>query len=315
MRVGPPNSEQERADALGCLLRVDADAGSSDRLRDGLALAQAGEIDLSGLVAIWQDRRAVCAALFCLSPDGSAFVWPPEIRAGGRHEDAVAVLAEVVARTEAIGCPFAQAAVEPDRKDHGNALEAVGFQFLAELIYMQRPLCDPLSWASSIAGPVVAFTEPQAGRFAEVIERTFVGSQDCPGFTGIRSASDALHSYRSAGRFTPERWRLVERADGDVAVILVNDRPDERAREIVYFGVVPEARGQGLGRDLVTTTLHEARDQGIDSVLTAVDSSNAPAVALYESLGFSPVSRRVVYLRRGTADGRPQPSVSRTDSH
>lgn len=316
MRVRPPETDRERAEALACLLRTDADMGGSDRLRESLALAEAGEIDLNGLVAAWKDGQAICAALSCRTPDGSVFVWPPEVRSGGRHQDAVDVLGEVVARADASGCPFAQAAVESDRQDHQAALEAVGFRFLTDLLYMRRSLCDPLPVPCPVGGQVVTFTDREAARFATVIERTFIDSRDCPGFSGVRSASDALRSYRHAGEFTPARWRLVERDAHDVAVILVNDRTEERAQEIVYLGVAPEARRQRLGHDLVAIALHEARAGRFDSVLAAVDASNVPAIALYKQLGFSPVSRRRIYLRRVGDDNRPVTSGgSRADSH
>lgn len=298
MRIGPPETEQERAEALACLLRVDADPSGAERLSEGIALANSGEIDLRGLVAAWKEGRAICAALFCLSPDGSAFVWPPEFRADGRYEDAVAVLCEIASQVDVSGCLFAQAIVEPDRSDHRGALEAAGFPYLTDLLYLQRPLGGPIPLPNAVKGRLVTYSEPLAAKFAAVIERTFTDSRDCPGFTGIRSAADALRSYRWAGDFTPQRWQLVERGSEDVAVILVNDRPEERAREIVYFGVVPEARRQRMGRELVTTALHEARDAGLDCVVAAVDASNAPAVDLYNSLGFLPASRRAVFLRR-----------------
>lgn len=299
MRIGPPATEQERAEALACLLRVDGDSGGSERLCEGIALAESGEIDLGGLVAVWQEGRAVCAALFGLSPDGSAFVWPPEVRAGGRHEDAVAVLGEIAAQVDLSGCLFAQAIVEQDRPDHRAALEAAGFPYLTDLLYLQRPLGVPSPQPGAVAHRLVPYSDASAARFAAVIERTFTDSHDCPGFTGIRSAANALRSYRCAGDFTPQRWRLVERGPEDVAVILVNDRPEERAREIIYFGVVPEARRQGLGQELVATALHEARDAGLDCVVAAVDASNAPALDLYSRLGFLPASRRALFLRRG----------------
>ena len=48
-----------------------------------------------------------------------------------------------------------------------------------------------------------------------------------------------------------------------------------------------DARGQGVGRALVQATIDLARERGCRRVELDVNDANPPAVALYESLGFS----------------------------
>ncbi|HRN28133.1 MAG TPA: GNAT family N-acetyltransferase [Terrimesophilobacter sp.] len=50
-----------------------------------------------------------------------------------------------------------------------------------------------------------------------------------------------------------------------------------------------EHRGRGLGRELMTLALGEARGRGVGAVSLSAEPDN-PALRLYESLGFMPVA-------------------------
>jgi RimJ/RimL family protein N-acetyltransferase len=67
------------------------------------------------------------------------------------------------------------------------------------------------------------------------------------------------------------------------------------------IGLLPAARGHGLGRALMTAALAEARRRGLERVELDVFASNVRAVALYESLGFV---REGVRRRARKLDGR-----------
>lgn len=53
--------------------------------------------------------------------------------------------------------------------------------------------------------------------------------------------------------------------------------------------LAPEARGKGLGRALVAGLMRYAFENGAARAYLQVERGNAPAIALYESLGFVPV--------------------------
>ena len=58
--------------------------------------------------------------------------------------------------------------------------------------------------------------------------------------------------------------------------------------DITAMYVVPEARGRGLGRALLADALARVRSiPGVEQIHLAVISGNAPARALYASLGFT----------------------------
>jgi ribosomal protein S18 acetylase RimI-like enzyme len=57
----------------------------------------------------------------------------------------------------------------------------------------------------------------------------------------------------------------------------------------ISLGVEATWRGRGIGRALVTALAARARAAGIEGLSLSVDAKNAPAVALYQSLGFRTV--------------------------
>jgi len=65
--------------------------------------------------------------------------------------------------------------------------------------------------------------------------------------------------------------------------------------------VAQAARGKGNGRRIMCSLLVWGREQGASSALLAVEASNVPAIALYESLGFR-ANYEYWYRRRRSAE-------------
>ena len=63
--------------------------------------------------------------------------------------------------------------------------------------------------------------------------------------------------------------------------------PDRPEGEIYIIGVGDSERGRGLGRALALLGLHHLRAEGMQTCTLFVEADNAPALALYRSLGFS----------------------------
>ncbi|HTQ80279.1 MAG TPA: GNAT family N-acetyltransferase [Thermoanaerobaculia bacterium] len=72
------------------------------------------------------------------------------------------------------------------------------------------------------------------------------------------------------------------------------------------MGLLPDYRGQGLGRQLALAALAAARDAGMTRIELEVFASNVHAIALYESLGFV---REGVRHRARFIDGRYDDNV------
>jgi ribosomal protein S18 acetylase RimI-like enzyme len=90
-------------------------------------------------------------------------------------------------------------------------------------------------------------------------------------------------------------------ADGDTLVVVAGDGPDGlallRLRRSLWapglecylaeLYVVPDRRGRGLGRALLTAAMDAARERGADYIDLNTAETDVVARALYEKLGFS----------------------------
>lgn len=69
--------------------------------------------------------------------------------------------------------------------------------------------------------------------------------------------------------------------------------------ELLRIAVHPEARRQGLARQLLQASEAYLRERGITDLYLEVRTSNAPARALYEALGWRVQRARKAYYRDG----------------
>ena len=65
--------------------------------------------------------------------------------------------------------------------------------------------------------------------------------------------------------------------------------------DVMNVAVAPEGRRRGIGKALIRELSQVLHSQGIESLFLEVRASNAPAIALYEGLGFEFVGRRPRY--------------------
>lgn len=72
--------------------------------------------------------------------------------------------------------------------------------------------------------------------------------------------------------------------------------------DVMNLAVVPEARRRGLGRRLMEALWEKLMALGDESLTLEVRASNAPAIALYEGLGFAQVGRRPRYYEKPRED-------------
>lgn len=265
-----------------------------------------GEISLDGLLTARQRGKTVGVALYVHQPDETIFVWPPAVSSAADKTDSITdiLLGAIRQHVDRSGVWLAQCLLEPESASDRAALSRNGFPHLADLHYLRRPLTEPLPpLPRSLLHTEVYRPAENTGRFARLLERTYAGSLDCPALDGLRNGEQALRSHRAAGKFDPARWKIYRVAESDVGVLLLNAHADQNVWEVVYMGIVPEARGQGYGRAMLLTGLHEAQAAGCESVLLAVDGRNHYAINLYRSLGFCEWMVRSVHTRtRTTAD-------------
>ncbi len=166
---------------------------------------------------------------------------------------------------------------------------------MTHLNYMEHPLTSvPSKRLTDIR--YLSYSAAIAHAFQQTLLRTYMGTLDCPELNGVRSIDEIMAGHMAQGSFRPERWWLILAAEQPVAVALATQVPDADHWDLCYLGVVPEARGHGLGRDLTCHVLQAAHCAAAPVVTLAVDERNRPARSWYRSLGFENLDSREVYL-------------------
>jgi mycothiol synthase len=257
---------------------------------------------LDGLIVARRGARLVGACLAVPHPGKTASVWPPEISAGEPESTAAKLLHSVLEFLARHGTRVAQALLDTDAGLPAARLAGAGFIHAADLLFL---VCGREQFPTSPPGDRLRFDiyRPEDHlRLAKLVERSYEGTLDCPRLNGIRETADVLDGYRRTGVFDPARWLLVREGEKDIGCLLLTEHPAESQWEIVYMGLIPEARGHGLGRWLIQQAQWRASQAECPRLVAAVDAENEPALRAYASCGFAAWDRRSVYL---TSPGSP----------
>lgn len=260
--------------------------------------------------------RQVCLAVMGSGKTVMLFISepPPGGDPGGpavaRAERAACIrtACEELPRLRPVQARIAQALPEPRDGWAIDALRDAGFIHVGDLSYMRRvgPAIvetQPVVWP---AGVRVVRSDEVAGDADAVmvaaLDRSYVDTLDCPELCGLRETGDILLSHRATGRWDPALWWVVYLDGSPEGCLLLNRAADRAGAELVYLGLSPALRGQGLGARLLTYGLARLGRAG-GEVNCAVDERNEPAIRLYRRMGFAPFARRVALVRRLGASG------------
>jgi GNAT superfamily N-acetyltransferase len=227
---------------------------------------------------------------------GMTFVSSPRFR---REIDAISALIEAGLHhppTDRI--TLAQSLISPDDPSLQTAFERARFMRLATLCYMHARVPRRSAAPSAVKHIQFETYRPSLRNdFIEALEASYQQTRDCPALAGMRRTTDVLTGHMATGRFDPDMWTLV-RCDGRPGgALLMNPVPSAGCVEIVYLGLAPMLRGRGLGRLLLKRAFSMCVASGHREVMLAVDESNGPAVALYDSADFVPTTRKVAMVR------------------
>jgi ribosomal protein S18 acetylase RimI-like enzyme len=293
--AGVPPPDQDKA--LGLVFGHFEPAERRRQIDEALYADRGHIAKLDGLVAAWRDGRLVGAMFSQVQPGRIAAVWLPRLVAGEPEATAVSLLAanwEYLGRQHVV---LAHVLLEKVGPSDETLLRQGEFDHMADLLYLVSLSGDfP---ASSPAAPLdlEPYREANHERLARIVESTYEATLDCPRLDGVRKTEDVLAGYRSAGAFDPGWWLIVRHADRDVGCLLLADQPRHDSMELVYMGLIREARGQGWGRLLARHAQWLAHQAGRTRLVLAVDAINTPAIRTYTAVGFEAWQQRRMYVR------------------
>ncbi len=101
-----------------------------------------------------------------------------------------------------------------------------------------------------------------------------------PYLAGWGRAGDAAVVAEIGGQPVGAAWFRSFAADTPGYGFVADDIPE------ISIGVEAGWRGRGVGRALLMALCERARSDGIGALSLSVDAGNAPALALYRSIGF-----------------------------
>jgi ribosomal protein S18 acetylase RimI-like enzyme len=265
--------------------------------------------DDPGPEAVWGGYRAgelVGLVRVHILPGRSAVLAAPRTLARAAADDALPFLEAVLHALKTQDVQIVQALVKDVYSADAQLLIAAGLKHAADLEYLVSlanvfPESEPTGKLT-----FRAYSEREHAHFAALVERTYVDSQDCPAAAGLRAIDDVLAGYRGSTVFDSAQWSaqgnpaqwIIASSDGaDVGCLIIADEPDHNQSELMYIGVVPEARCRGLGLSLVRYAQWMTRTAGRSRLVLAVDAANDPAIAMYTTAGFITWDRQSVLLR------------------
>ncbi len=303
---------ERRLEAIQALLR--SDRAAAERF---LRFAIDHQMRLDGFWGrIDRAGRIIAAVLAAPSAGRTATLFATAARTG-QDVRAMAPLIDQACRTaHELNVDLSQALVDPQDTRQLEAFSNGGMTRLASLTYLERPLARLALPEAPTFPPDVRIETWDSQRRDELIatlERTYLDTLDCPALAGLRRGEDILEGHLHSGTFEPALWTVLRFVDGPNAgapagVCLLNSSPPIAADadapgtiELVYFGLIPAARGRRLGAPLLAHAMSLLRGRRETAMVLAVDDRNGPALRIYRDAGFRSRFRRIAFIRPALA--------------
>jgi len=307
--------------AIGRLLGSSRAPAAPPRIRAFLEHAREQRVPLTDFFALYRDHIPEAAVLLVPGAGRTAMLFasePPERTApgsGDRLQEAAAMIRHAYERCAEPGT-LVQALPEPGRGNIEALLAAAGFQFLADISYLERPLAPKrlpaaATWPSGI--DVRPWNGTDRRLITDLLQETYIDTLDCPKLHGLRAVDDILDGHLQTGRCDPALWTILHCDGSPCGLMLINPSGSGDTAELVYVGLVPKARGHGLGRQLLRHGLHLATGATLRTMTLAVDDANEPATELYRSEGFRRIARRRAWIHLRRHRDTPRPNGAHTE--
>ena len=110
-------------------------------------------------------------------------------------------------------------------------------------------------------------------------------------------------SEKSVASELDNKWALwLVALEDDAVVGYIGSQTAVDETDVMNVAVHPDHRRQGIAEALIEKLVQELKARGSHALMLEVRSSNAPAIALYEKLGFLQVGLRKNYYRNPKED-------------
>lgn len=281
------------------ILSSDGHRPTDEQVVDFLRFVVERGVDLNDLKLAEQNGRVQWALLPVVSPGRTMLLFGSTDRVR-EHEQRCAgrCVNETCASFARRDVHLAQVLLEPSNQMARRLFAQCGFSDLAELQYLQTEV------RSNVPPPVLpvgfsweTYSPITHTKFIQTIQATYQNSLDCPALTGLRQMEDVIASHQASGEFDPNHWFLLYERQTPMAVLLLAKSPRTDAMELVYLGLVPQARGRGLGALMLRKALRLTADLNVSRLSLAVDASNIPALKLYYRHGLEKIGSKWAMVR------------------
>lgn len=231
--------------------------GLAEELEDGLVLLQDGEvIGYVGLYPFW---------------DGAALEGPLAYR----EEDLPTLLRAAEDRAKELRVEQLYAFPREENRTLRRALEAAGFDLLhTTYFFVKNP--EGLEHPAP-EGVVIRRGFPGPGVYRELYRESEEGWA-----LRLKWTDEELSEH-----FQDPHVHLLVAYRGGRPVGMAEVELEEGEASVAYIGVVPEARGQGIGRALLAETAQLALQKGASLLRVRAHDHEKGALELYRALGFS----------------------------
>ncbi|HVT90415.1 MAG TPA: GNAT family N-acetyltransferase [Tepidisphaeraceae bacterium] len=293
-----PVQRQEIESALRLILADGNGLASDEAVLDFLAFALQRKIDVNEIWVAIVDDHIVWALLPIISPGRTMLLFTPNRLPLGTPPSAARELTDqVCAHWQKKNVNLAQLLLDPSDENVQELYVACGFEMLAELIYLQKSVFEPLHVAFPAGFEIVHYSAESHTDFARAILHSYEQSLDCPRLNGRRDIQDVIAGHKASGIFEPNLWHLLRENGQNRGVLILSPSPHNESVELVYLGIAPEARGRGIGTLLLRHALNAVHGTGRKELTLAVDALNTPALKLYYRHGMKRIASRMALIR------------------
>jgi ribosomal protein S18 acetylase RimI-like enzyme len=273
----------------------------SSSVQTFLDYAKRYRFDVSRQLLAEADNSVIGYALVLINHGATATVFLPEKFSDESLSSFQTVstnlLKHFISQIDTLDLAIIQAMTSDPDKDSIKPFFSAGFTKLCDLQIMES---DGRNIPPSVLIPDtewVSYSEKNETSFATMIIQTYEETKDCPAINGLRTADEILSGHRYCGIFQPTAWWILRYKHENAGIVLMNSTEEDPLRlELVYMGLMPWARGKGLGKSLLSHGFDLAKKLNKKIIRLAVDNANTPAIELYRKFGFYRVATQTVLV-------------------